>query len=87
MWANVADGLLGFKRLTYAETLAQITSISTTVRDNKANPRYVLTPMLYFQYPHENTDARQCVLKLRAPAALIVLFRRVLAQPLRLCPT
>lgn len=31
--------------------------------------------------------ARQCVLKLKAPAALIALFRRVLAQPLRLCPT
>jgi len=31
--------------------------------------------------------ARQCVLKLRAPAALIALFRRVLAQPLRPCPT
>lgn len=31
--------------------------------------------------------ARQCVLKLKAPAALIALFRRVLEQPLRLCPT
>jgi len=31
--------------------------------------------------------ARQCVLKLKAPAALIALFRRVLARPLRLCPT
>jgi len=31
--------------------------------------------------------ARQWVLKLKAPATLIALFRRVLEQPLRLCPT
>jgi len=57
LWAHVADGLLGFKRL--GRFIAQITSNTTALNDNKANPRYVLSPYLYFEHPHADADPRQ----------------------------
>ena len=49
--------LSGIVRLE--RNIAQIISNQTSPIDNKANPLYVLTPLLYFEAPHSFADARQ----------------------------
>jgi hypothetical protein len=59
VWVSIADMLLGIRRLKRPEHMAKIMSTSTSITDNPANPRYVLSPLLYFRHPHKYADQRQ----------------------------
>lgn len=58
-WCNVADMILGFKHLTRPDMQAKITMKPLSFDGNPANPRYVLSPYLYFKYPHQYADHAQ----------------------------